>query len=230
MGSLRFPARERTCWAIGAEQCNAHHLAGALLDSLRALISVEVRLGESGETKLTLIPVDSSSIIMASVIALRAVLDAGYTGRRSRGGRGRVRVHCQRANSARHVDDAGLGRLAQKRQHRLVNGEGAEHVGFPHCAHFIEGYDCSGGSSSRTPGGTRWPLFVFEIAALLTSTSRRPYSLRMRSTAVAIEPDPSRLVVARCVRPDLFGHSLAPLEVARPDGTATPCVTSAFAT
>src|SRR5580704_12967206 len=33
-----------------------------------------------GETGLTLIPVDSSSIIMASVIALRAALDAGYTG------------------------------------------------------------------------------------------------------------------------------------------------------
>ena len=33
-----------------------------------------------GETRLTLIPVDSSSIIMASVIALRAALDAGYTG------------------------------------------------------------------------------------------------------------------------------------------------------
>ena len=34
-------------------------------------------LVKAGETKLTLIPVDSSSIIMASVIALRAVLDAG---------------------------------------------------------------------------------------------------------------------------------------------------------
>src|SRR5579863_9510878 len=33
-----------------------------------------------GETRLTLIPVDSSSIIMARVIALRAALDAGYTG------------------------------------------------------------------------------------------------------------------------------------------------------
>jgi hypothetical protein len=33
-----------------------------------------------GHAALTLIPVDSSSIAMASVIALRAVLDAGYTG------------------------------------------------------------------------------------------------------------------------------------------------------
>src|ERR1700683_164316 len=33
-----------------------------------------------GETRLTLIPVDSSSIIMAKFIALRAALDAGYTG------------------------------------------------------------------------------------------------------------------------------------------------------
>src|SRR5580658_4907722 len=34
-------------------------------------------LVKPGETKLTLIPVDSSSTIMASVIAFRAVLDAG---------------------------------------------------------------------------------------------------------------------------------------------------------
>jgi len=33
-----------------------------------------------GETRLTLIAVDSNSIIMASVIALRAAFDAGYTG------------------------------------------------------------------------------------------------------------------------------------------------------
>src|SRR5580692_10291802 len=37
-------------------------------------------LVKPGDTKLTLIPVDSSSIIMARVIALRAALDAGYTG------------------------------------------------------------------------------------------------------------------------------------------------------
>jgi hypothetical protein len=30
--------------------------------------------------------------------------------------------------------------LAQERQHRLVNGEDAEPVGLPHCAHFIEGH------------------------------------------------------------------------------------------
>ena len=33
----------------------------------------------------------------------------------------------------------------------------------------------------------RLPFFVFEIAALLTSRSRRPNSLRMRSAAPAIE-------------------------------------------
>jgi hypothetical protein len=35
------------CRAVWAEQREAHRLAGALLDSLRALIVVEVRLGEA---------------------------------------------------------------------------------------------------------------------------------------------------------------------------------------
>src|ERR1700719_1502768 len=42
-----FPARERTCRAVAAEQCNAHRLAGALFDRLRTRITVEVRLGEA---------------------------------------------------------------------------------------------------------------------------------------------------------------------------------------
>src|SRR6187402_1377953 len=37
-------------------------------------------LVKPGETKLTLIPVDSSSTIIATVMALRAVLEAEYTG------------------------------------------------------------------------------------------------------------------------------------------------------
>src|SRR6202167_818997 len=57
--------------AVRAEQREAHRLVGALLDSLGARIVVEVRLGESRAAALTLIPVDSSSIAMASVIALR---------------------------------------------------------------------------------------------------------------------------------------------------------------
>jgi len=36
-------------------------------------------LVKPGETKLTLIPVDSSSIIMASVMALSAAFESGYT-------------------------------------------------------------------------------------------------------------------------------------------------------
>src|ERR1700677_1991153 len=37
--------RERACRAVRAEQRKAHRLAGALLDSLRARIVVEIRLG-----------------------------------------------------------------------------------------------------------------------------------------------------------------------------------------
>ena len=41
------PARERTSRTIRAEQRNAHHLARAIFDRGRALISVEVRLSEA---------------------------------------------------------------------------------------------------------------------------------------------------------------------------------------
>ena len=51
-----FPARERTCRAVRAEQRNAHHLAGALLDRLRPLISVEVCLGEAWGNQVDLDP------------------------------------------------------------------------------------------------------------------------------------------------------------------------------
>jgi hypothetical protein len=69
--------RERICQAVRAEQRNAHRLAGALLDSLRTLIVVEVRLGEARGDGVDLEFVDSRSIAIASVIALRAVLDVG---------------------------------------------------------------------------------------------------------------------------------------------------------
>jgi len=42
-----FPARERTSSTIRAQQRNAHHLARAIFDRGRALISVEVRLSEA---------------------------------------------------------------------------------------------------------------------------------------------------------------------------------------
>jgi hypothetical protein len=42
-----FPARERACRTLLAEQSNAHHLARAVLDGLLARVSVEVRLGAS---------------------------------------------------------------------------------------------------------------------------------------------------------------------------------------
>ena len=69
--------RERACRTVWADQREAHRLAGALLDALRARIIVEVRLGEAWAGALTLMFVDSSSIAMASVIAFRAVLEAG---------------------------------------------------------------------------------------------------------------------------------------------------------
>jgi hypothetical protein len=48
---------ERTGRAVRAEQRNAHRLASALLDSLRARIFVEVRLGEAGGHGVDLDPV-----------------------------------------------------------------------------------------------------------------------------------------------------------------------------
>ena len=60
--------RERTCRTVRAEERKAHHLTSALLDSLRTRIVVEARLGGPGAAALTLMPVDSSSIAVASVI------------------------------------------------------------------------------------------------------------------------------------------------------------------
>src|SRR6202166_3621735 len=61
---------------------SATHPTSREPSSTEAVPSYPLRfvLVKPGVTKLTLIPVDSSSIIMASVIALRAVLDARYTG------------------------------------------------------------------------------------------------------------------------------------------------------
>ena|ERR1035438_86163 len=42
-----LPARERTSRTIRTEQRNAHHLARAIFDRGRALVSVEVRLSEA---------------------------------------------------------------------------------------------------------------------------------------------------------------------------------------
>ena len=50
----------------------------------------------------------------------------------------RVRVPRQRTNSASDVNNPGFRRLAQQRQHRLINRQRAEHVGLPNRAHFIE--------------------------------------------------------------------------------------------
>ncbi len=135
-----FPTRERICRVVRAEQRNAHHLAGAILDRLRARVSIQVCLGEGWGANADLD---------------RGVLQFDHHGERhgvhSRLGRrvngaerlvvrgAGVSVRCQRANAARYVDDVSCWRLAQERQHRLVNGEDTEHVGLPNRAHFIEG-------------------------------------------------------------------------------------------
>jgi hypothetical protein len=64
------------------------------------------------------------------------------------------------------------------RQHRLDPGEDAEHVGVPYRTHSIE--DTTLWRIAFAYSSTGWPgsLRAFEIAALLTSTSRRPNSLR----------------------------------------------------
>lgn len=51
-----------------------------------------------------------------------------------------IRVPSKRASTARHVDNACCGRLAQQRQHCLGDGDDAEHVGLKHRPQFIEGH------------------------------------------------------------------------------------------
>ena len=102
-------------------------------------------LVKPGETALTLIPSGASSIAMATVKALRAVLGTqGRRGRRSSArGEGRVRVRrwaSQHRSTtvercARSAFRAGSGSICL-----VDSSEDAEHVGVPHRAHFIEGH------------------------------------------------------------------------------------------
>ena len=153
-------------------------------------------------------------------------------GRRTSGrGRPGPQFARQRADAARYVDDAGVRRLAQERQHRLVNGEDAEYVGLPHRAHFIEGHVARAGRLGVLLDGLPGSLFVFEMAAFWTSTSRRPSSLRMRSAAATIE--------ARSVTSSWSAMAPGPISLAAasprsklrdPTSTVKPCATSSFAT
>ena len=67
---------ERFGRTVRPEQCNPDCL-GAILNRLRAGIVVEIGLGEARGTELTLFSSGSSSVAIASVTALSAVLDAG---------------------------------------------------------------------------------------------------------------------------------------------------------
>ena len=120
------------------------------------------------------------------MIALRAVFDgmygAEYRAMRIR----RIRLHRQRADRARYVDDAPRGRFTEEWQHRLRDRDDAEHVRLEHRAHLVEGGDArSSGFRISSNGMPGFPACA--MPALLTSTSRRPSSLRMRSAAAAIE-------------------------------------------
>ena len=127
-----FCVRECTCRAVRAEQRNANRLAGAFLDSLRARIVVEVRLGEARRDGVDLDPGRLQLDGHGERYSVESRLGRRVDGAEDRApGGGRVRVHRQRANAAEHVDDAGCRRLAQERRHRPVNGEDAEHVGLP---------------------------------------------------------------------------------------------------
>ncbi len=109
-------------------------------------------------------------------------------------------------------------RLAQERQHRLVDGEDAEHVGLPHRAHFIEGHvaragcfcvllDGLAGQPVRVRDGCVLDEHV-ETAKLLANALRRGGD-RSLNRHVELE--------RVGVRPDLPGRGLAALEIARPD-------------
>ena len=134
-----FCVRECTCRAVRAEQRNANRLAGAFLDSLRARIVVEVRLGEAWRDGVDVDPGRLQLDCHGERHSVESRLGRRVDGAEDRApGGSRVRVHRQRANATRHIDDASCRRLAQERQHRLVNGENAEHVRLPYRAHFID--------------------------------------------------------------------------------------------
>ena len=95
--------RPRSVAKYIAEQSETHCLAGTLCNGPRACIVVEVVLVKPGPGALALIPVESNSMAMASVIALSAVLDAGDEAEDRSVSAVPIRVPRQRTNAARHI-------------------------------------------------------------------------------------------------------------------------------
>src|SRR5271156_834599 len=143
---------------------------------------------KSGEQAFTLIPVDSSSIAIASVIAFIAVLDAEYpTPKILRYGKlGSAFLASEPAPlETLTIRAAGASRsrgsiawYTASTPKTLVSQIVRTSVSETLLGRFNFEY-----SSTVWLGS----LLVFEMAALFTSTSSRPSSLRMRSAAAAIE-------------------------------------------
>jgi hypothetical protein len=134
--------RERARRTVLVEERKAHGMTRGLLDGARALEVVEVRRGEARAYSIDL---DACRLefngegerdrVEGSL--RRAVNGAEHLAMRI----GRVRVQRQRARAARYVDDACRRRFTKERQHRLRDGDDAEHVRLEHRAHLVERCD-----------------------------------------------------------------------------------------
>ena len=120
--------------AVGPQQRDADHFAGALLDGFGALV-VEIGAGEARRDQVDL---DAGAFeldhhgeghgVERGIVGGVARPENGAIGRACSGIRG------ERTDAARNVDDAGVSRHPEHRKHRkhrLVNGKCTENVGVP---------------------------------------------------------------------------------------------------
>lgn len=117
------------------------------------------------------------------------------------------------------ADDACRWRFTKQPQHRLRDGDDAEHVGLD-----------TARRSSRD-AACKMPCFpASEVPALFTRTSRRPNSLRMRFAAAAIEACfVTSSWTARASAPMLFAAVSACSILRDPTSTVRPCVARSLA-
>ena len=133
--------RERARRTLRVEEREAHGLTCGLLDGARALEVVEVRRGEARARSVDLdacrLEIQGEGERDRVEGRLRRAVNAEERAMRI----GRIRVHRQRAGGARYVDDACRRRFTKEWQHRLRDGDDAEHVRLEHLAHLVERRD-----------------------------------------------------------------------------------------
>ena len=134
--------RERARRTVRSEKREAHGLACGLSDGARAPEVVEVRRSEARARCVDLDACRLKFYGEGERDRVEGGLRRAVSGTEHRAMRtGRVRVYRQRAGGAGCVDDACRRRFTKEWQHRLGDGDDAEHSRLEHRAHLVERRD-----------------------------------------------------------------------------------------